>query len=168
MASSNSIAASFFGGAVAAKPSAATIHRGLLAVRASMDLEKAVAESSNTRRGLVLAAVAAAAVPSAAMAVDIPGIVLPPPIVPIDPSAPDVLIIGKFAVSEHNKQKKTSLTLESVLQADKRESAGTVTYQLGFSARDSSSGPLKYYLATVVIQDSPTLLKLDSFEPILR
>ncbi|KAG6402311.1 hypothetical protein SASPL_139189 [Salvia splendens] len=41
--------ASFFGGPVAAKPATATTRRSQLAVRASMDSEKSVAESGNTR-----------------------------------------------------------------------------------------------------------------------
>ncbi|KAG6402304.1 hypothetical protein SASPL_139182 [Salvia splendens] len=61
MASSVTMTASFLGGAVAAKPASATTRRGSLAVRASMDSEKAAVERSNTRRGLVLAVVAAAA-----------------------------------------------------------------------------------------------------------
>ncbi|KAG6416152.1 hypothetical protein SASPL_123576 [Salvia splendens] len=62
MASSMTMTASFLGGAAAAKPVTATNRRCPLAVKASMDSEKAVvAESSNTRRGLVLAVVAAAA-----------------------------------------------------------------------------------------------------------
>ncbi|KAG6402312.1 hypothetical protein SASPL_139190 [Salvia splendens] len=52
----------FFGGAVATKPATATTrHNSQLAVRASMDLEKVVAaaaETTNTRRGLVLAGMA--------------------------------------------------------------------------------------------------------------
>lgn len=62
MASSLTMTASFFGGTVAAKPAVATTRYGLLAVRASVDLEKAVAESRNTRRSLMLAAAGATAV----------------------------------------------------------------------------------------------------------
>ncbi|XP_042012482.1 photosystem II 5 kDa protein, chloroplastic-like [Salvia splendens] len=61
MASSMTMTASFLGGAFAAKPAAATTRRGSLAVRASMDSEAKAEERSDTRRGLVLAVVAAAA-----------------------------------------------------------------------------------------------------------
>ncbi|KAH6767676.1 Photosystem II 5 kD protein [Perilla frutescens var. hirtella] len=57
---------SFLGGATAAKKLPATYRRGSVVVRASRDSDKMVAtngkeESNNTRRGLMLAVVAAAA-----------------------------------------------------------------------------------------------------------
>ena len=66
MASSLTMTSSLFGGAVAAKPAAATTRHSQLAVRASMDLEKAAEKSNNTRRGLMLAAAGEAAVSSVA------------------------------------------------------------------------------------------------------
>ncbi|KAL1542500.1 cysteine proteinase inhibitor 6-like [Salvia divinorum] len=168
MASSITLTASFFGGAVAAKPPTATTRRGPLAVRASMDLEKAVAESSNTRRGLMLASVATAAASVAEVAMaDVANIVLPPGFKPTDPNTPEVLLTAKFAVSEYNKQEKTFLTFESVLKAEKQVFGGVI-YKLVISARDERPVKSNNYQTIVFIQDSPTLVQAVSFEPLLR
>ncbi|KAG6402307.1 hypothetical protein SASPL_139195 [Salvia splendens] len=113
--------ASFFGGPVAAKPATATTRRSQLTVRAFMDSEKSVAESGNTRWGLVLAGVAAAAA-------SVPSDLKP---VPVEPNAPDIITLAKFAVSEYNNlilvssagklQDVQLLTFGSVLKAEKKE-----------------------------------------------
>ncbi|KAL1542498.1 cysteine proteinase inhibitor 5-like [Salvia divinorum] len=172
MASSMIMTSSFFGGAVAAKPATATTRRSQLAVRASMDLEKAVSvgESSNTRRGVVLAGMAAAAASSVvkvAMADDakslIPGGWKPIP----NPSAPEIFQIAIFAVSEHNIQEKTSLVLESVLEGYTQVVSG-VNYRLVIKVRDesrkSNSNISNNYEAIVYSKAAPTLLQLTSFK----
>ncbi|XP_047975151.1 cysteine proteinase inhibitor 1-like [Salvia hispanica] len=168
MASSMTMTSSFFGAAVAAKPAAATTRPSQLAVRASMDLEKAVEKSSNTRRGLMLAAASAAAVSSVAkvaMAADK---------IPIaggwtevkDPSAPEYLILATFAVSEFNKQNNKALTLNSVTRAETQVVAG-VNYRLSFSARGDIN-PNATYQAVVYSQAAPTSLQLTDFVGISR
>ncbi|KAG6404677.1 hypothetical protein SASPL_136930 [Salvia splendens] len=167
MASSMTLTASFFGGA---KPAAVTTPRSQLAVTASMDLEKAVAETTNTRRGLVLAAVAAAAaVPSiakVAMADDDKTLLGGwRPVA--DPSAPEIFLIAVFAVSEHNKQKNASLVVESVLKAETQVVKG-VNLRLVIVAKDSKTGRSNNYLAIVYGQNVPTSIQLTSFDPLLR
>lgn len=92
---------------------------------------------------------------------------LPPGYKQTDPRAPEILIVAKFAVSEHNKQKKKSLTAESVLRAEKQVFAG-VSYRLVISARDERPVKPNNYLAVVDSQDSPTSLQLVSFETLPR
>ncbi|KAG6404670.1 hypothetical protein SASPL_136923 [Salvia splendens] len=176
MASSLTMTASASGGAVAAKPAAATTRHGPLAVRASMELEKAVEKRSNTRRCLMLAVAGAAAVSSVtkvAMAddkntstgdwTDIP-----------DLSPPEIFLIGTFAVSEYNKQKNASLILESMLKAetqvveDEKTQVVGVNYRLLLSARDNLR-PSGTYQAVVYYQYAqPTSLQLSSFVGISR
>ncbi|KAL1542502.1 cysteine proteinase inhibitor 1-like [Salvia divinorum] len=171
MASSITLTASFFGGPVAAKPSAATTRRGPLAVRASMDLEKAVAESSNTRRGLVLAGMAAAAaapsIVKVAMADDenigMPGAYNPVP----NPNAPEIVQIALFALSDHNKQKKEALVYESMIKAEMQVVNG-FNYRLTFVARDTRTSRTNNYQAIVYFQPVPTFVNLVSFVAILR
>ncbi|KAG6404671.1 hypothetical protein SASPL_136924 [Salvia splendens] len=168
MASSMTVTASFFGGAVAAKPAAATTSLSQLAVRASMDLEKAVEKSSNTRRGLMLAAAGAAAVSSVAkVAMADDKIQIPGGWTEVkDPSAPEYLILATFAVSEYNKQNNKALTLNSVIKAETQVVAG-VNYRLRFSARGDIS-PNGTYEAIVYSQAAPTSLKLTDFVGISR
>ncbi|KAG6402305.1 hypothetical protein SASPL_139183 [Salvia splendens] len=169
MASSMTMTASFFGGAVAAKPAAATTRRSQLAVRASMDLEKAVEKNSNTRRGLMLAAAGAAAVSSVAkvaMAADDKIQMLGGWTEVKDPSAPEYLILATFAVSEYNKQNNKALTLNSVIKAETQVVAG-VNYRLRISARDEIR-PNGTFQAVVYSQAAPTSLHLTDFVGISR
>ena len=91
---------------------------------------------------------------------------LPPDYEPTDPGAPDVLIIAQVAVSEYNKQKKTSLTLVSVLKAEKQVFAG-VSYRLVISAREKTFDKPNNYLTVVYAQAAPTSVQLVSFDPLL-
>ncbi|KAL1542499.1 cysteine proteinase inhibitor 1-like [Salvia divinorum] len=170
MASSMIMTTSFFGGAVAAKPAAATTRRGPLAIRASMDLDKAAGESTNTRRGLVLAGMAAAAASSVVKVAMAGGVNIDPlPFpgwVPVDPNAPDIFQIAVFAVSEHNKQSKSALAVESVIRGEREVVA--LNYSLLIAARDTKTGLSNNYLAGVSIQAVPTIMKLISFDAILR
>ncbi|KAG6404680.1 hypothetical protein SASPL_136933 [Salvia splendens] len=163
MASSMTMTTSFFGGVVATKPATATTRRSQLAVRASMDLEKVVAvaaETTNTRRGLVLAgmaAVAASSVAKAATADTKTGGYTPVK----DPSAPEYLILATFAVSEQNKRINESLTLESVSKVETQVVSG-VNYKLFIKARDERRKSTTYE-AVVFSQAAPTSLQLTSF-----
>ncbi|KAG6402306.1 hypothetical protein SASPL_139184 [Salvia splendens] len=165
MASSMTMTTSFFGGAVAAKPAMATTRRSQLAVSASMELEKAVAETINTRRGLMLAGMTAAAVSSiskAAMAEQLLGGWTPVK----DPSAPEYFQLATFAVSEGNKRIEEALTLESVLKVETQVVAGT-NYRLILTARDQRPKSNNYE-AIVFSQAAPTSLQLTSFKPLLK
>ncbi|KAG6404669.1 hypothetical protein SASPL_136922 [Salvia splendens] len=168
MASPLTMTSSFFGGAVAAKPAAATTRCGRLAVRASMELEKAVEKRSNTRRGLMLAAAGAAAVSSVvkvAMADDKNTLAGGWTEIP-DTNSQEILLYGIFAVSEYNKQNNKSLTFESVLKAEKQVVAG-VNYRLLLAAGDELR-PSGTYQAVVYNQAAPTSLHLTSFVGISR
>ncbi|KAG6404679.1 hypothetical protein SASPL_136932 [Salvia splendens] len=181
MASSMTMTTSFFGGAFAAKPAKATTRCSPLAVRASIDSEKLVVESGNTRRGLVLAGVAAVAASSvtkvAEAAFSISGVlpVVPPDLkpVPVDPTAPDIITLAKFAVSEYNNQILVSaagkkdvelLTFGSVLKAEKKEFF-SVFYTFVISAQEGLNPSPKKYTANVTTQDSPTSIYLFTFQP---
>ncbi|XP_047967297.1 cysteine proteinase inhibitor 1-like [Salvia hispanica] len=162
MASSMTMTTSFFGGAVATKPAAVTTRRSQLSVRASMDLEKAVAEATNTRRGFVLAGMAAAA----ASSVSKTAMAIPGGWTPQDPKAPEYFQLATFAVSEANKRINEALTLESVSRAETQVVAGT-NYRLILSARDQR--PISNnYEAIVFSQAAPTSLQLTSFNPLLK
>ncbi|KAG6404674.1 hypothetical protein SASPL_136927 [Salvia splendens] len=162
MASSMTMTTSFFGGAVATKPAIATTRPSQLAVRASMDLEKVVeatAETTNTRRGLVLAgmaAVAASSVTKAATA--IPGGYTPVK----NPSAPEYIILATFAVSEYNKQNSKSWILDTVKSVETQVVNGT-NYQLVFTTRDES-GDRDNFEAIVYSKLAPSSLELTSFK----
>ncbi|KAL1542501.1 cysteine proteinase inhibitor 5-like [Salvia divinorum] len=167
MASSMTMTASFFGGAVAAKPAAGTTRRSQLAVRASMDLEKAAEESSNTRRGLVLAGMAAAAASSVAkvaMADDAKKTLSSDDWTPIpNPAAPELDQIAMFAVSEYNKKEKKSLVYEFVFNGETQEDAG-VRYRLLISVSDGQPR-VNNFETVVYCQAKPTLVDLIYFEP---
>ncbi|KAG6404678.1 hypothetical protein SASPL_136931 [Salvia splendens] len=166
MASSMTVTTSFFGGAVATKPATATTRRSQLAVRA-MNLEKAVAETTNTRRGLMLAGMAAAAVSSfskAAMAEPLVG-----GWTPQNPKAPEYFQVATFAVSEANKRINEAflpLTLESVLKVETQVVSG-LNYRLILTARDQRPKSNNYE-AIVFSQAAPTSLQLTSFNPLLK
>ncbi|XP_047976675.1 cysteine proteinase inhibitor 1-like [Salvia hispanica] len=170
MASSLTLTASFFGGAVAAKPASSTTRRGPLAVRASMDLEKSVAESSNTRRGLVMAAVGAAAVSSVvnvAKAADDTNNTTIGGWRPVVADTSEIFLIAVFAVSEYNKQNNASLVFESVLRAEVQVVNG-VNCRLVIVAKDSKTGRSNNYLAVVYGKSVPTTIELTSFVALLR
>ncbi|KAG6404676.1 hypothetical protein SASPL_136929 [Salvia splendens] len=169
MASSMTLTASFFGGAVAAKPASSTTRRGPLAVRASMDLEKSVAESSNTRRGIVMAAVGAAAVSSVAKvaSADDTNNTTIGGWRPVVADTSEIFLIAVFAVSEYNKQNNGSLVLESVLRAEVQVVKG-VNCRLVVVARDSKTGRSNNYQAVVYGQNVPTTIQLSSFVALLR
>ncbi|XP_042017480.1 cysteine proteinase inhibitor 1-like [Salvia splendens] len=169
MASSMTMTTSFFGGALATKPTTVTTCRSQLAVRASMDWEKAVAvaaETTNTRRGLVLAGMAAAAASSVAKAATAAELI-PGGYTPVkDPSAREYFILATFAVSEQNKRINEALTLESVLKVETQVVAG-VNYKLVLTARDERRVTNKYE-AIVYSQAAPTSLQLTSFNTLLQ
>ncbi|XP_047955155.1 multicystatin-like [Salvia hispanica] len=168
MASSMTMATSFFGGAVATKPATATTRPSQQTVRALMDLEKVVAaaaETTNTRRGLVLAgmaAVAASSVAKAATAAPILGAYSP-----VNPCTPEILENAKFAVSEYNKKNNAALVVEYVTSAESRAAPG-FNYQIWIVAKDTRTGDIKRYVAVVVGKypyTSPELLSFDEIPP---
>ncbi|KAL1542496.1 cysteine proteinase inhibitor 5-like [Salvia divinorum] len=168
MASSMALTTSFFGGAVAAKPATATNRRSQLAVRASMDLEKAMSagESSNTRRGVMLAGMAAATAASSVVKAAMAAGMLGGWTTVDNPGAPEYLQLATFAVSEFNKKNNLSLTLESVFRVDTQSAAG-MNYRLFLTARDERRNS-NNYKAVVFSQATPTSLQLTSFEPLLQ
>ncbi|XP_057765033.1 cysteine proteinase inhibitor 5-like [Salvia miltiorrhiza] len=81
-----------------------------------------------------------------------------------NPNAPEVVTIAKFAVAEHNKEKKASLELVSVLSASSQVVSGT-NYRLVISAMDNHAAtPYKSY-TTVVHSSLLRSLSLISFQP---
>ncbi|XP_047955156.1 uncharacterized protein LOC125201190 [Salvia hispanica] len=165
MASSMTMTTSFFGGAVATKPATATTRPSQLAVRASMDLEKAVEKSSNTRRGLVLSAVgvaAASSVTKVALGISVG-------FSPVNPCTLEILDIAKFAVSEYNKNKKAALAVEYVTSAEKATDTSPIfvnTFKLGIAAKDTRTGTIDNYVAVVASVVLPPKTELVSFEPL--
>ncbi|XP_047977754.1 cysteine proteinase inhibitor 5-like [Salvia hispanica] len=169
MASSMTMTTSFYGGAVATKPATATTRPSQLAVRASMDFEKVVAtaaETTNTRRGLVLAGMAAVAASSVAKAATAETIV--GGYTDQDPTKREYFQIATFAVSEYNKQKNLGFILESVFRAQTQVVSG-VNYKVAFTVRDNRPGnPSSNFEAVVYSKAAPTLLELISFDPLLK
>ncbi|XP_047956638.1 uncharacterized protein LOC125202302 [Salvia hispanica] len=164
MASSMTMTASFFGGAVAPKPAKATTRCSPLAVRAS------AAESSNTTRGLTLAGLAAAAASSDPINValaDVFPAVTPDlkALTPLDPKALDIITLSRFTVSEYNKRILASepnnpepklLTFMSVLKADSVNSiAGYYITQVLATEGLGISTSFKKYTAYVLTVDEP-------------
>lgn len=94
--------------------------------------------------------------------------------VPVDPTAPDIITLAKFAVSEYNKQILVSsagklqdvqlLSFGSVLKAEKKEFF-SVFYTFVISATEGLNPSPKKYTANVTTQDAPTSIYLTSFEP---
>ncbi|KAG6404681.1 hypothetical protein SASPL_136934 [Salvia splendens] len=167
MASSMTLTTSFFGGAVAAKPATVTTRRSSqLVVRASMDLEKAVAaatETTNTRRDLVLAGMAAVAASSVAKAATAE------PLIggysPVNPCTPEILELAKFAVSEYNNKNKAALVVEYVTSAETAPVAG-FNYKIGIAAKDTRTGNISNYVAVVFCPFGSKKFELISFEPL--
>ncbi|KAG6404685.1 hypothetical protein SASPL_136938 [Salvia splendens] len=168
MASSMTLTASFFGGAVATKQATVTTRRSSqLAVRASMDLEKAVAESSNTRRGLVLSGVGAAAASSVAKV----ALGISVGFSPVNPCTPEILEIVKFAVSEYNKKNKAALAVEYVISAEKATDTSPIaidSFKLGIATKDTRTGTIGNYVAVVARVLLPPKTELVSFEPLRK
>ncbi|KAL1560018.1 cysteine proteinase inhibitor 1-like [Salvia divinorum] len=84
-----------------------------------------------------------------------------------NPKAPEIVKIAKFSVSEHNKQKNTSLVLVSVVKGESQVVAG-INYRLVISAKDASASAAapKAYSAVVYSKAAPRSLHLTSFEKI--
>ncbi|XP_057765034.1 cysteine proteinase inhibitor 5-like [Salvia miltiorrhiza] len=82
-----------------------------------------------------------------------------------NPNAPEIVEIAKFAVAEHNKEKKASLIFVSVVKGESQVVAGT-NYRLVISAKDGASAAPKTYTAVVWSKVAPKSLELTSFEQI--
>ncbi|KAG6416453.1 hypothetical protein SASPL_123883 [Salvia splendens] len=78
------------------------------------------------------------------------------------PNAAQVVAIGKFAVAEHNKEKKTSLVFVCVEKGESQVVNG-INYRLVISAKDGAAD--KTYSAVVYSSLSGSQ-SLTSFQPI--
>lgn len=81
-----------------------------------------------------------------------------------NPKSPMVVAVAKFAVAEHNKEKKGSLVFMSVLKGESQVVAG-VNYKLAISTKDRATNAAvtpKTYIA-VVNKNLKGALKLVSF-----
>lgn len=77
-----------------------------------------------------------------------------------NPKAPAVVAIAKFAVAEHNKEKKTSLVFVSVVKGETQVVAGT-NYRLVITAKDGHV--VRTYTAVVFAGLGKQPLRLTSF-----
>ncbi|GFQ00023.1 cysteine proteinase inhibitor 1 [Phtheirospermum japonicum] len=75
---------------------------------------------------------------------------------------PEVVNIAKFAVAEHNKQARTSLSLVDVVKGETQVVAGT-NYRLVVTAKDSAAAQTKNYTAVVWYKPWQHLKQLISF-----
>lgn len=83
---------------------------------------------------------------------------------PIDnPNDAAVVKIAKFAVTEHNKEAKTSLVFKKVVKGEQQVVAG-MNYRLVISAVDSGAVVPKTYKAVVYSRSWENVQKLISFE----
>ncbi|XP_059309479.1 cysteine proteinase inhibitor 1-like [Lycium ferocissimum] len=74
---------------------------------------------------------------------------------------PDVVMIGKFAVNEHNKEAGTKLEFQSIAKGETQVVAGT-NYRLVINAKDG--GYVRKYLAVVWDKPWEKFKKLTSFK----
>ncbi|XP_057811279.1 cysteine proteinase inhibitor 1-like [Salvia miltiorrhiza] len=83
-----------------------------------------------------------------------------------NPNTPEVVAVAKFAVAEHNKEKKTPLVFVSVVKAEFQVVAG-VNYRLLISAKHGTAVTPETYVA--VVNSSPSRsLSLVSFHGIVH
>ncbi|XWS62237.1 hypothetical protein CRYUN_Cryun07bG0193000 [Craigia yunnanensis] len=75
--------------------------------------------------------------------------------------------VAEFAVSEYNKQSKTSLKLKSVVNGEMQVVSGT-NYKLDVKTTDGTSADAKEYEAVVWEKATGNASSLSSFKPIQR
>ncbi|KAJ8551763.1 hypothetical protein K7X08_021778 [Anisodus acutangulus] len=78
-----------------------------------------------------------------------------------DVNAPDVVMIGQFAVNEHNKEAGTKLEFQNIVKGETQVVAGT-NYRLVINAKDG--GYVRKYLAVVWDKPWEKFKKLTSFK----
>ncbi|XP_011095952.1 cysteine proteinase inhibitor 5-like [Sesamum indicum] len=82
-----------------------------------------------------------------------------------NPKDPEVVAIANFAVTEHNKEAKTTFAFESVVKGETQVVAGT-NYRLDIAVKDGSAADSKQYRALVWDKPWQKFRKLLSFEEI--